>query len=146
MGEGEEWGRGVLSLNTLRPDRINYSDVSICQRVPVARLRDSDPNGTNGEIRGGRGGRGRRRGGKGRRKKGGEERGMKGERGEERRVCAPLPYTTSSSSSTSGHQVIIRTRRGCCLEEPAADWRRASRCFFVFFHVNNLHTENNFSN
>lgn len=26
-----KWGKGV-PLNTLRPDRINYSDVSICQQ------------------------------------------------------------------------------------------------------------------
>lgn len=31
----EDEGEG-LSLNTLSPDRINYSDVSICQQVPVA--------------------------------------------------------------------------------------------------------------
>lgn len=35
-------GGAGLSLNTLRPDRINYSDVSICQRVPAARLGDRD--------------------------------------------------------------------------------------------------------
>lgn len=44
----------VLSLNTLEPDRINYSDVSICQPVPATRLRDPNPNGTNGEIREGK--------------------------------------------------------------------------------------------
>lgn len=47
----------MLSLNTLSPDRINYSDVSICQQVPVAQLGDQDlpPNrreqGTNGRIK-----------------------------------------------------------------------------------------------
>lgn len=52
------WGWGGFSLNTLSPDRINYSDVSICQRVPVARLWDQDlpPNGgeqgTNGRNEG----------------------------------------------------------------------------------------------
>lgn len=41
-----EEGGGALSLNTLSPDRINYSDVSICQRVPVAQPghRDLPPN------------------------------------------------------------------------------------------------------
>lgn len=50
---------GGLSLNTLSPDRINYSDVSICQRVPAARLGDRTcrrTGGTNGRIRGERDG------------------------------------------------------------------------------------------
>lgn len=52
------WRGGSFSLNTLSPDRINYSDVSICQRVPVARLGDQNrpPNGgelgTNGRNEG----------------------------------------------------------------------------------------------
>lgn len=55
-GKGGGWGGG-LSLNTLSPDRINYSDVSICQRVLVAQPGDRDllPNkreqGTNGRIK-----------------------------------------------------------------------------------------------
>lgn len=37
QGGGEKGGGGWnCSLNTLRVGRINYSDVSICQRVPVA--------------------------------------------------------------------------------------------------------------
>lgn len=71
-------GGGGLSLNTLSPDRINYSDVSICQRVPAARLGDRDlppdgegdgGGGANGRIRGERDGETGRRmdGGGGRR-------------------------------------------------------------------------------
>lgn len=90
MGKGG--GRGGLSLNTLSPDRINYSDVSICQRVPAARLGDRDlppdgerGGGTNGRIRG------ERDGETGRRKDGGG--GRCGEKGG-RVCCAQLPFQT----------------------------------------------------
>lgn len=51
MHEGGGGGGAGLSLNTLSPDKINYNDVSICQRVPVAQSGhwDLPPNSKNRE-------------------------------------------------------------------------------------------------
>lgn len=104
-----EWRGGGLSLNTLSPDRINYSDVSICQRVPAARLGDRDlppdgerGGGTNGRIRGERGGE------TGRRKDGG--RGLRDEKGGREGVVHSFLFKLFSpptSFMSSTHPSII---------------------------------------